>query len=472
MTDLDQRIHEDLERLTALAPVPPSVADITARRPTVERHRRPVVLGLAAAAVIVVAVVGAVVLLNAAGDGDDRPAVAPPTTVARPDLAVFMDPDATEAQIAAIAERLHGAAEVVDVVFVDHDGAYGEFQDLYGDDPALIESVTPEMLPTSFRVTLVDHDLTAAQGLITELQESPGVREVQAEPVLDPPEQVPNDVVLPRLVIDLPGWSDPTVVSDGLDEPPVDGGPQLVVYQGIDGWLPLVSVLTTTSDYGLGSGNRTIEIAGHQAQVSPRSGSTQVIGWHEGGETVALTGFGVAEDDLIAAAQTLVPAPDGRFEIASPPPGMTEVFRTDGPSRSASRTVDITYRSDDGQDIELHQSTNGEDGFWESVTDVLFGAPSAEDISVRGTRGVFTGSSGEYRVDWLDRQGSVAMRIDLCCDLRRGEALTIVEHLVEVDLATWRQLTGTATDVAPTTTACAATSDTLPDPCSTGDGTD
>ncbi len=62
MNDLDQHIHEELERLTSLAPLPPSVEEITSGRPAVVRDRRPVLIGLAAAAVVLAFVAGAVVL--------------------------------------------------------------------------------------------------------------------------------------------------------------------------------------------------------------------------------------------------------------------------------------------------------------------------------------------------------------------------------------------------------------------------
>ena len=69
-TDLDQAIHEQLERLVADAPLPPSVDEITSPVVRVgEVHRRRPLLVGAAAGVVLLAVVGAIVLRAQGDDG-------------------------------------------------------------------------------------------------------------------------------------------------------------------------------------------------------------------------------------------------------------------------------------------------------------------------------------------------------------------------------------------------------------------
>jgi hypothetical protein len=438
VTDLDQRIHEDLDRLLSRTPLAPTANEITGRVPI--SNRRPMILALAAVLLVLAAVVGAVVLRQAGGDDEVPTGPTPTTEAAAPDLFVFMNPFATDVQVEAIRDRLTTAPEVLGVDFVDQDQTYREFLDRYGADPGLAASVYADDLAASFRVTVVDHDLTAATALVTELSGSPGILEVDTDPMLPVPEEAPNDVVLPRLVVDLPGWGEVQVAVDDLVE--ADGGSdRRVVYQGDEDVLPLLAVLTTTGSYGFGSGTETIEVAGRSAQLSSAVGSTQEVGWVDRGETMALTGYGLAEEDLIAAAETLVRGQDGAWEVGTPPAGLTERFRSGRPSFGAERFHEVTIVGPGDRSAVLDSET-GAAAYWDAVTDVLFGAENAEAVTVHGQPGLLTGTDGEYRVDWLERGGTVAMRMDLCCGLTHDEVDDILGNLTEVDIATWRDLTG------------------------------
>ena len=61
---------------------------------------------------------------------------------------------------------MHPWREISDRVFVrryrflDHEAAYDEFKKIFRDQPALIESTTPDVLPESFRVTPVTPEKT------------------------------------------------------------------------------------------------------------------------------------------------------------------------------------------------------------------------------------------------------------------------------------------------------------------------
>lgn len=91
---------------------------------------------------------------------------------------VFMNPNATEAQIEAVRTELDDNPQVRDAEFCDQQCAFEEFQRLFEDDPALLQSVTADILPPSFRVKPVDADSDAVAALGEVFEGAPGVREV------------------------------------------------------------------------------------------------------------------------------------------------------------------------------------------------------------------------------------------------------------------------------------------------------
>jgi cell division transport system permease protein len=94
---------------------------------------------------------------------------------------VYMDPEATADQIASVRRELEESPQVDDFRFLDKDAAFREFRQLFErDSPELIESVTPEVLPTSFKVKPVDAAVDLVRSLQQQFGERPGVREVVA----------------------------------------------------------------------------------------------------------------------------------------------------------------------------------------------------------------------------------------------------------------------------------------------------
>ncbi|MFN8103515.1 MAG: permease-like cell division protein FtsX [Acidimicrobiia bacterium] len=73
---------------------------------------------------------------------------------------VFLKDDAAAnpADVKRISEELQGYKEVKGVTYVTKNEAYDEFRSMFGNQPELVESVTPETLPASFRVSLNDND--------------------------------------------------------------------------------------------------------------------------------------------------------------------------------------------------------------------------------------------------------------------------------------------------------------------------
>ena len=67
-----------------------------------------------------------------------------------------MNPAVTDERVAEIGVELQALPGVASLVYVDQQQAYLEFQELYKDDPAKLEAVTPEILPSSYRITLTE----------------------------------------------------------------------------------------------------------------------------------------------------------------------------------------------------------------------------------------------------------------------------------------------------------------------------
>jgi hypothetical protein len=99
--------------------------------------------------------------------------------VADENIIVFMQPNATEAQIDDVRALLDDDERIEELVYCDQDCAHEEFQELFADDPDAPE-VAPGLLPPSFRVELVDGDDAHAVG--DPLDREPGVREVAYPP--------------------------------------------------------------------------------------------------------------------------------------------------------------------------------------------------------------------------------------------------------------------------------------------------
>jgi hypothetical protein len=91
---------------------------------------------------------------------------------------VFVRPEATPDQVAAIRDALDGSDEVESYTFLDAQAAYDEFLVLFSDKPELIESVAPDVLPASFRVVPVESSHEAVESLGAQFEDAPGVRQV------------------------------------------------------------------------------------------------------------------------------------------------------------------------------------------------------------------------------------------------------------------------------------------------------
>jgi cell division transport system permease protein len=94
------------------------------------------------------------------------------------EFVVFLHPDATQEQIDVVGQSLRESPEVESVTFFDKQAAYEEFKGFFGEQPEMVDSVTPEILPTSYRVVPAVKEADLVQQLGERFQDQPGVLEV------------------------------------------------------------------------------------------------------------------------------------------------------------------------------------------------------------------------------------------------------------------------------------------------------
>lgn len=93
---------------------------------------------------------------------------------------VFMRPDATQGQMQAMADALETNPQVRGVEFTDHDEAFDEFRQMFSNQPDMVEAVSPDVLPTSYRVVPQNPNPDVVSGLAEEFEDDPGVLRVIA----------------------------------------------------------------------------------------------------------------------------------------------------------------------------------------------------------------------------------------------------------------------------------------------------
>ena len=91
---------------------------------------------------------------------------------------VYLQPTVTDEQKASVERDLADNPDVREAIYVDQDETYEEFRRLFADSPQLVETVTPEILPSSFRVAPRIQDPEVVQALGDTFSSKPGVYEV------------------------------------------------------------------------------------------------------------------------------------------------------------------------------------------------------------------------------------------------------------------------------------------------------
>ncbi|MEO7571981.1 MAG: permease-like cell division protein FtsX [Acidimicrobiales bacterium] len=88
-------------------------------------------------------------------------------------LAVYLEPTVADADRMSMAALLEADIRVASVRYVGREETYERFQELFADQPELVATVTPEILPTAYLVGLVDP--AQETDLRSEVADHPGV---------------------------------------------------------------------------------------------------------------------------------------------------------------------------------------------------------------------------------------------------------------------------------------------------------
>ena len=94
------------------------------------------------------------------------------------EFSIYMTTDATQDQSDAVRRELERSPDVERVVYVSQEEAYEEFKTLFGDSPDMVENVSPDVLPPSYRVVPGVDDASAIGALGERFEGQPGVKEV------------------------------------------------------------------------------------------------------------------------------------------------------------------------------------------------------------------------------------------------------------------------------------------------------
>jgi len=100
----------------------------------------------------------------------------------RPSLVIYLRTNATPAEIDAVAEFLRSADGVERYDYLDQEGSYVEFSEIFADSPEMVASVRPSDLPSSF--TVVADESTARSLADPGL---PGIQKTFVMPCSDHP---------------------------------------------------------------------------------------------------------------------------------------------------------------------------------------------------------------------------------------------------------------------------------------------
>ena len=93
---------------------------------------------------------------------------------------VFLNPDSSQVEIDAVSGKLTANPEIDRFTFVNKQEAFVEFQSLFQESDQIVESVTVDDMPPSFRVVPRNAESDVVEALADGFRDEPGVFEVVA----------------------------------------------------------------------------------------------------------------------------------------------------------------------------------------------------------------------------------------------------------------------------------------------------
>ncbi len=101
------------------------------------------------------------------------------------DLMVFLDPDVTDAQQGRVRQVLDASPSIQHMRFFSQQDSYQEFRCLFADQPDLVDGMTLNDLPSSYRLDLGDPTPSQIAEVTGEVARLQGVKAVVSRPNLD-----------------------------------------------------------------------------------------------------------------------------------------------------------------------------------------------------------------------------------------------------------------------------------------------
>lgn len=123
------------------------------------------------------------------------------------ELIVYVAADATTDQVASIRTALESQPSVIDVSklrYLDQAQSYEEAQKLFAGDPGTLRLLTPQNIPSQFKVVPTTQDSALMRDLGEQFRNLPGVREVAyAQDVFDVVSRVSNFIRVATTVMSI-----------------------------------------------------------------------------------------------------------------------------------------------------------------------------------------------------------------------------------------------------------------------------
>ncbi|HVL97760.1 MAG TPA: permease-like cell division protein FtsX [Egibacteraceae bacterium] len=95
---------------------------------------------------------------------------------AQVEVSIFLEDGIPERTLSSLQSDLQESAVVDDVIYESKEDAYEHFKEIFAGDPVMQDSVTPEIMPASFRVKLIDPQ--QYEVIASQFAGYPGVQEV------------------------------------------------------------------------------------------------------------------------------------------------------------------------------------------------------------------------------------------------------------------------------------------------------
>ncbi len=93
---------------------------------------------------------------------------------------VYLEPGINDGQLKTVRTSLEDNPAIERIEYVDEAATFKLFQELFKDKEVILENVTPDALPTSFKVEPVDKSAETVSSLATTYRKRPNVYEVTA----------------------------------------------------------------------------------------------------------------------------------------------------------------------------------------------------------------------------------------------------------------------------------------------------